>query len=164
MNLQRTSRALWILLTSVLLGCAATPSIGEPTKNAAKRKRLPPEARPLLTDRMYVHGEDLSDLNWAVIFLDRASVQEIAERISEAPRFAPPTSEDATELNARIPEEFLGLQLQLAERARQLRAAAESSDLVQVSTAYGQLVETCVRCHDQYLEEPPARAVPEQER
>ena len=157
--------APWTLAASLFVGCAGAQAPPPPTAGpsaagalVAEEDPLPPAVRPLLTDRMYVHGEDLRDLNWAVLFLDHATVQEIAERIAKAPRFAPPVSSDATELNTRIPKEFFALQGELAERARTLSTAAESSDLVAVSVAYGRMVETCVRCHDRYLEKPPARA------
>lgn len=104
---------------------------------------------------MYGHGEDLRDLNWAVLFLDGQLVEEVATRISQAPRFAEIRSQDASDLNGRIPAEFFALQDELGERARVLSAAAESGDAVTVSAAYGQLVETCVRCHQKYLEQSP---------
>lgn len=159
----------WTLLAFLLAGCTGaqtapgSPAASPGQASSETQARLPQAARPLLTDRMYVHGEDLRDLNWAILFLDRGTVQEIAERISEAPRFAPPLSGDATDLNASIPREFFALQNELAERARLLSSAAVRSDIVTVSAAYGQLVETCVRCHDRYLEDPPTRALTNEE-
>ena len=78
--------AVGILVASLCLamslggGCAAPQSA--PASDIARstegtrisQGRLPPIVRPLLTDRMYVHGEDLRDLNWAVLFLDRVTV------------------------------------------------------------------------------------------
>lgn len=155
-----------ILVALFGVGCAAAPTVTSEVATGPSEAslavetpegHLPKMVRPLLTDRMYVHGEDLRDLNWAVLFLDRATVQEIAERIAEAPRFAPPGSGDATELNTQIPNDFFDLQSELSERARVLSRVALSSDLVAVSAAYGEMVQTCVRCHDRYLEEAPAR-------
>ena len=157
--------AVGILVASLCLamslggGCAAPQS--EPASDIAQG-RLPPIVRPLLTDRMYVHGEDLRDLNWAVLFLDLVTVQEIAERISEAPRFSPPGFADGAELNQRIPDDFFALQRALAQGARALSTAAASSDPVTVSAVYGRMVQICVRCHVRYLEESPARVSAEQ--
>ena len=154
----------WILTATLGVGCAATP--GAPREDFARpagkeptaQDRLPSAVRPFLTDRMYVHGEDLRDLNWAVLFLDRPTVREIAERISEAPRFAPANAAGAADRHRPIPDDFLALQSELAARARVLFTAAASSDPVTVSAAYGRMVQTCVRCHDRYLDKPPARA------
>jgi hypothetical protein len=117
---------------------------------------LPEAARDLLTERMMNHGNDMSDLMWATLFLDDQSVGDIADHIRSTPRFARPLSKDATELNSLLPKEFFALQDELVERATELAEAAERRDADAMAASYGALMQTCVRCHSVYMTEPPA--------
>lgn len=128
---------------------------------------LPEAARGLLTERMMNHGEDMSDLMWATLFLDDQSVADIAEHIRTMPRFARPLTGDATELNSLLPAEFFSLQDQLVERASELAESARHKDAEAMAASYGALMQTCVRCHSVYMSEPPAkelRPIMEEER
>lgn len=116
---------------------------------------LPEAARGLLSERMMNHGNDMSDLMWATLFLDDQSVRDIADHIRTSPRFARPLSRDATELNSLLPAEFFALQDQLVVRATDLAEAAERRDAEAMAASYGALMQTCVRCHAVYMSEPP---------
>lgn len=149
----------------VLATCAGqqTGQENRPTSGGqehAQRKlgppaHLPQAARQLLAERMLNHGSDMSDLLWATLFLDEDSVADIAEHIIQTPRFARPTTQDATELNAALPAEFFDLQDQLVERAEALAEAAQRQAPNEMAEAYGELTKTCVKCHSVYLTEPP---------
>jgi hypothetical protein len=147
-------RSLLLLLVFVLACLGA----GE-----AQRRKLPapahlPEAaRDLLTERMLNHGNDMSDLMWATLFLDDQSVADIADHIRTTPRFARPLTRDATELNSLLPAEFFALQDQLVERATELADSARRRDADAMAASYGALMQTCVRCHSVYMSEPPAK-------
>lgn len=165
-------------LATVMVTCAGQQSgeKGQPAAGTAQRAErpdrperkleppahLPQAARELLAERMLNHGSDMSDLLWATLFLDDASVADIATHIVQTPRFARPTTQDATELNALLPAEFFDLQDQLVQRAEALAEAAKRQDANEMAEAYGELTKTCVRCHSVYLTEPP-RAVTEDE-
>ena len=118
---------------------------------------LPEAARGLLTERMLNHGDDMSDLMWATLFLDDQSVADIADHIRTMPRFARPLTGDATELNSLLPPEFFALQDQLVERAFELAENARHKDAEAMAESYGALMQTCVRCHSVYMSEPPAK-------
>jgi hypothetical protein len=150
-NHMKRSALLFLILVFACLGA------GE-----AQRRKLPapahlPEtARDLLTERMMNHGNDMSDLMWATLFLDDQSVADIADHISTTPRFARPLTRDATELNSLLPPEFFELQDQLVERATELAENARRKDADAMAASYGALMQTCVRCHSVYMSEPPA--------
>ena len=65
---------------------------------------IPELARSLIRERMHLHGDDMNDLLWAVLFLDYDSMRAIAEDLASAPKFARPLTPD--DLNATIPPAF----------------------------------------------------------
>ena len=138
------------MLLLLAFGCAGTRQLPAPPD-------LPESARALLTEKMIDHGQDMTDLLWATLFLDEDSVKEIARHIVEQPRFSRPLTQDAAELNSRLPPEFFALQDELITRANELAESADSRDPNAVATAYGQLAQTCVRCHSVYLTSEPTR-------
>jgi len=138
-----------LFVACLALGCASVRKLPAP-------EHLPESARALLTERMIDHGNDMSDLLWATLFLDDASVQDIAEHIRTSPRFARPISGDATELNTLLSEEFFALQDELVARADDLAESADRRDPEAMAAAYGALTQTCVRCHSVYLSTPPS--------
>ena len=99
----------------------------------------------------------MSDLVWAMLFVDDDSVAEIAENIATQPRIARPTTNDATELASRLPTSFFDLQDELVTTAERLSKEARAKDVANMAYAYGALTATCVRCHAAYLSEPPGR-------
>jgi hypothetical protein len=115
---------------------------------------IPAMARALLKDRMRLHGDDMSDLMWAVLFLDHQSARAIAEDIAATPRFARPTAGDDEILNASLSPEFFDMQDALTEDAKALADAASKGEERRVAELFGRLATTCVRCHVAYLHEP----------
>lgn len=153
------------LATSALLlfaGCTTTPeaSSGRPPVSRFDRgpgEHIPDLARSMIRERMHLHGDDMNDLLWAVLFLDYDSMKAIAEDLAAGPKFARPTSDE--ELNASIPSQFFDLQDQLTEGAKRLSASAEGKDGPAVAAAFAGISETCVRCHSLYLDEPKTEPV-----
>lgn len=153
------------LIVLLAVGCASSSPPPEPPPCApakAVRKlpapaHIPEVARRLLSERMATHGQDMSDLVWAMLFVDNNSVAEIAENIASQPRLARPTTNDATELASRLPSSFFDLQDELVTSAERLSKEARAKNVANMGDAYGALTATCVRCHAAYLSEPPGR-------
>ena len=118
-------------------------------------EHIPDVARRLLSERMATHGQDMSDLVWAMLFVDERSVEDIARNIAAQPRLARPTTNDATELSSQLPPAFFDLQDDLGKSARRLADEARERNIDNMADAYGALTATCVRCHAAYLTEPP---------
>src|SRR5687767_7086340 len=118
-------------------------------------RRISAAAREVVWQRMQGHGADMTMLLWALLFLDYDGALEISQSIVEGPRMARPQPGDDTTLNAQIPAEFFDLQDQLAVRAKRLAqvASAREHDPGALARAYGELAETCVRCHSTFLYE-----------
>lgn len=106
---------------------------------------------------MTAHGQDMSDLVWAMVFLDERSIADIADNITRQPKLARPTLYDASELASRLPLGFFDMQDALTEHATALGAAAAEGDLDAMTAHYGDVMATCVRCHAAYLNDPPTR-------
>ena len=143
--------AVFILL--LLTACAGSKEYSD--RKLPPPPHLPETARALLSEQMLDHGRDMSDLLWATLFLDDESVRDIADHIRSAPRLARPQTRDASELNSQLPAEFFDLQDELVRRATELADVAESRDPQLMAARYGELAETCVRCHMMYLSQPP---------
>ena len=139
--------AMAAALCGGLLHAQAAPVRG----HLAEPEYLPEPARSLLHTRMQHHGASMTELLATVVLLDYEGTQRAARTIVQEPRLARPTSLDATQLNARLPERFFAFQDQLHARAAQLEAAATAHDPARLASAYGQLTETCVACHSVYL-------------
>ncbi|HVV48350.1 MAG TPA: cytochrome c [Polyangia bacterium] len=108
---------------------------------------LSPQAKAILVDRMTSHTEDMSDLVSAIMLLEYSRIITRAESIAADVNLSRPTSHDATELNAGLPEKFFVRQDELKGAARALSDAARSQNPYRVAEAYGHMSETCVRCH-----------------
>lgn len=111
---------------------------------------LSPTARALLRDRMSSHAEDMSQLVAAIMLLEYSDIITRADKIASDVNLSRPTSNDATELNASIPERFFVRQDDLKAAAHALATAGRAAIPYQVAEAYGRLSETCVRCHADY--------------
>jgi hypothetical protein len=153
---------LWVVAVvsalSVPLSCASKeanqpPQIPQLTRAITAPDRPdPPEplsnaAKAILRDRMSSHAEDMSDLVSAIMVLQYSRIIGRADKIAEDVNLSRPTSNDATELNASLPEKFFVRQDDLKAAARELSAAGRSANPYRVAEAYGQISETCVRCH-----------------
>ncbi|MCC7383182.1 MAG: cytochrome c [Deltaproteobacteria bacterium] len=134
-------------------GAPARGAPGRPDKRLPSPEYLPPEARLLLSDRMQRHGFDMTNLMWAMLFLENDVVAEIADGIAAGPWLVEPEPGEDDQLNALLPRRFFELQGQLAEQAKALAAAARAkpANAQAVGRAFGALSETCVTCHATYL-------------
>jgi hypothetical protein len=159
-------------LFSLVLGCKsggadANGDCGPGFSRLAKKStddRQPPGhisgmARALIRDRMRLHGDDMNDLLWSVMFLDYESMNAISTDIAETPRFARPMGEGA-EVNQGIPERFFELQDELQKGAVRLAEVARQRDGQNVAEAFANVAQTCVQCHSYYLDEPKSAPQP----
>ncbi len=104
---------------------------------------------------MTQHGDSMNDLLWSVLFLDYDSALSAGMSIVEGPRLSRIHTGDASVLNNRIPPIFFDLQDELVDRTKKLLVAAKNKDIQALGRSYGKITETCVRCHDAYLQAPP---------
>jgi cytochrome c556 len=140
-------RAIFALACSVL----AQPAWAKAPAHLPEPGYLPPTARALLHADMQRHAAQMSTLMSSALLLDFETLGSVARAIAAEPRIARPTTHDATELNARLPERFFALQDRLHAEASRLAAAADARDAAAASSAYGALEETCMACHASYL-------------
>jgi cytochrome c556 len=144
----RTSRRFDLALVfSIFLPMAAAAGekhLGDPPLSAA--------LRALVRQKMAQHSKQMNELVWAVVFLDHRETARLATAVATESRLGRAASSDATELNSALPPRFFALQEQLKERAENLAAAARTWDAHAVARGYGQLAETCVSCHEVYLQ------------
>ena len=99
---------------------------------------------------MASHAQDMSDLVSAILMFDCQRIAERSDKIAADANLRRPITNDATELNASIPEKFFVRQDDLKAAARALAQNARTADPIKVAEAYGKLSETCVRCHADY--------------
>lgn len=150
--------AAWLSLLLLAPGCKSTPEAPPGRQPAASRfdqgpgAHIPELARSLIRERMHLHGDDMNDLLWAVLFLDYDSMKAIAEDLASSPKFARPISND--DLNASIPPAFFELQDQLTAGAKRLAEEASNKDGAGVAAAFASISQSCVACHSLYLDEP----------
>jgi cytochrome c556 len=146
--------AVWALAAS-----CASQSVSQPPQQAQLAQAIaapdrtgPPEplspvARGLLKDRMAAHARDMGELVSAIMLLEYDGIAARADKIAGDVSLSRPTTKDATELNSSIPEKFFVRQDALKAAAHGLADAARGRDPYKVAAAYGQVSETCVRCH-----------------
>ena len=143
-------------------GSCASPQANQPPQMAQLTQAItppdrpdPPEplsptARALLKDRMASHAQDMSQLVSAIMLLQYSEIITRADKIASDVNLSRPTSNDATELNASIPEKFFVRQDDLKAAAHNLAAAGRTGNPYLVAETYGKLSENCVRCHADY--------------
>ncbi|MCK6546676.1 hypothetical protein L6R52_12570 [Myxococcota bacterium] len=107
------------------------------------------EVRDALKRTMNAHGDDMTLLLWSILFLDLDSAGEWAKAIAARP---PLTPKDDVKLG-RIPPQILVLGSQLNEQAMRMAEMSRSPerDSEAFAQAFGELAQTCVRCHAVYL-------------
>ena len=160
-NHRRVPRVLLVVALLPLSACATPPAYQPPQRAQAVRavetpKRndpaepLSPAARALLKERMASHGRDMNDLVSAIMVLDYLRIEQRSDQIADDVSLARPVSQDATELNASLPEKFFVHQDKVKVEARGLADAARAHDPYRVAEQYGRLSEGCVRCHADY--------------
>jgi cytochrome c556 len=111
---------------------------------------LSPTARALLKERMASHAQDMSQLVSAIMLLQYSEIITRADKIAGDVNLSRPISNDATELNASIPEKFFVRQDDLKAAAHNLATAGRTGNPYLVAESYGKLSENCVRCHADY--------------
>ncbi len=121
-----------------------------PPERPGPPEPLSPTARVLLKDRMASHAQDMSALVSAIMLLEYSDIITRADKIAGDVNLSRPLSNDATELNASIPEKFFVHQDDLKAAARTLASAGRTGSPYLVAEAYGKLSENCVRCHADY--------------
>ncbi|HXJ21297.1 MAG TPA: cytochrome c [Polyangia bacterium] len=149
-----TLLALWAVSAS-----CATQSASQPPQQAQLAQAIaapdrpgPPEplapaAKVLLKERMAAHARDMGELVSAIMLLEYDGIAARADKIASDVNLSRPTTSDATQLNAQIPEKFFVRQDDLRAAAHNLADAARSRNPYKVADAYGRVSETCVRCH-----------------
>lgn len=151
-------RATPLVVVVMCLSCASKQANQPPQSEQLTRAVTPPErpvppeplskpVKALLSRRMASHAEDMSDLVSAIMLLDYSRIITRADKIASDVNLARPISQDATELNASIPEKFFVRQDELKAAVRELEGAARSANSYWVADAYGYVAKTCVRCH-----------------
>jgi len=148
-----------VLAVCALAAACASQSANQPPQQAQLAEAIaapdrtdPPEplspvARALLKERMAAHARDMGELVSAIMVLQYDGIAARADKIAGDVSLSRPTSKDATELNASIPEKFFVRQDDLKAAARNLADAARARDPYKVADAYGRVSQTCVRCH-----------------
>jgi hypothetical protein len=111
---------------------------------------LSPLAMAALKARMASHARDMDRLVSAIMILDYPDIAARAKAIADDASLSRPLSNDASELNASLPEKFFVRQDDLKAAARDLSSAASALDPYRVAGAYGKVSEGCVRCHADY--------------
>ena len=96
---------------------------------------LSPVAKAILKERMASHARDMSDLVSAIMLLEYPKISARSEAIAVSVNLARPTTGDASELNASIPEKFFVRQDDLKAAARTLERAAQAVNPYQVADA-----------------------------
>ncbi len=104
-------------------------------------------SRLYLARRMRDHGQTTTDLLFAVILLDNAGTQRIADRMAAVPSPGPHDAGNEERLEGEFPETFFDLEAELRASATRLSAAAAEGDASAVAVQYSDLVGTCVDCH-----------------
>lgn len=172
--MRKNDLILSLSLASVLAtGCASTAAqTGQPVQPATAstdapprpaqfaNRHLPPpqhlseDVRAALKRTMNAHGDDLTMLLWSILFLDLDAASETAKGIAGRPPLTPKEDEKL----GRIPPQLLVLGSQLNEQAVKLSEMSKQPerDSEGFARAFGELAQTCVRCHAVYLYEKGA--------
>jgi cytochrome c556 len=154
-------RYLFLIAALASSSCATPPAYQPPQQRQAMRavetpKRNDPPAplsaaaRELLKTQMVSHARNMNEMVHAIMVLNYLRIEQMADQIAEDVSLSRPLSNDATELNASLPEEFFVHQDKLKLEARALSNAAKARNPYQVAEQYGRLSEGCVRCHADY--------------
>lgn len=120
-----------------------------PGPEMAVPEGIPPSARAAIRAKMRLHAQRLPTLISSAVALDYEGVARSAGEIFDEPALARPAPGD--ELDGLLPERFFVLQGALRAAARSAVEGAARRDSVSLSRASGELIETCVSCHDLYL-------------
>ena len=161
----RTRTPTFIVTSVVITACSGSPYQTQQAKNppqdpapvaVSPRTKpgdagntsdpLPKPTRDSLRAQMFEHGQNMDNLLWAAMMLDYERMRKIAEWIIER-------SDSATLRSSSpdIPHTFFALRDQLGDSAQRLREAALARNDTGIASSYGDLAESCIRCHSKYL-------------
>lgn len=135
-----------LLLLGVVLAIAVVLNalvMMRPARRAAPEQPLSSTQRAALDDRMFRHGDDLTDLLSAIVARDHGTAARLADALSSE---AVPRMPAETPVSSR----FLQLHDEMRARAREVSAAAAAHDDARLTSAYGRLAGSCVDCHRAY--------------
>ena len=151
-----------LTVAAVPASCANQTAADQPPRRtqlaeaiSTSDRREPPEplsraAQVFLRERMTAHSRDMSQLVSAIMLLEYPNIATRADRIVGDANLSRPTTGDARELSASLPEKFFIRQDDLKIAAHLLGDAARALEPYRVADAYGKLSEACVRCHADY--------------
>jgi len=157
-KLNRWTTGLLALVALLAPACAAQSAQHQPPQRAQLAQavatpshdapeQLSPMAMATLKTRMVSHARDMNRLVSAIMILDYPDIAARAREIADDANLSRPLTNDATELNASLPEKFFVRQDELKASARELSASASALNPYQVADAYGKVSQGCVRCH-----------------
>ena len=168
MTMRATLRSAILIIAAVATSACASQTPANPPPQQAQLARaiaapdrtgppqpLSPSAREILKARMASHARDMGDLVSAIMILDYDRIAQTGAGIAADVNLSRPISQDATELNSALPEQFFVRQDELRAGAKALAAAARVHDPNRVAAEYGRLSEGCVRCHADYRPAAP---------
>ena len=125
-------------------------SAGARSRRAAKVYQLPkpgwmtPAARAALRQKMRRHAVLADRLTRAVIMLQNDKARRLVDQIQAVPPIIRPAEGEPDPL--KIPQQFFAFQDAFRTQA-QAMAGAASKGAMAMAGAFGQLAETCVKCH-----------------
>jgi hypothetical protein len=114
---------------------------------------------PIVRSQMSRQWDLLNELRWAAASLEFERTHLIARGIIREVHCGRPAT-GGVSLSEVIPARYLELQDELGLRAQELARVALSTDRRAVTHAYGEMVRTCVRCHDLYRRQGPPLVMP----
>lgn len=111
---------------------------------------LSEDVRAAIKKTMNAHGDDFTMLLWSILFLDLDAASETAKGIVTRP-----TVTAKPEEKVRLPPQLLVLSSQLNEQATHMAELSKQPerDSEAFAKSFGELAQTCVRCHAVYLYE-----------
>lgn len=144
----RGMKKLLLLACGVLLAVALAEGVLlfrlRTARRLAEPDHLTEAQRAALKDGMGRHGDDMTDLMFAVVLLDHGTAARTADALAASPA-----------VDTGLSKQFATLQAEMKARAAQVAAAATAKDDARLSESYGRLAESCVACHRVYLHDQP---------
>lgn len=160
-------RMLSILSVVTLAACASSQGSQQQKAAVMPRKRMPapehlsPEIREHFRREMTAHGDDMTVLLWSILFLDVDGAADFAQEIKQMNWLKRPAEGE----ESQVPERIYALQEELVSRAEKLSAVASAGDHEpeELANVFGEVAQTCVKCHSYYLYQTGPRRSAEEE-
>ena len=140
---------------AVVAGAALAQSSASPLDDSQPPELAPDDGRGALRRRMSRHGAMLDALAVATLRLDRKKVAELAAGLERDTGLGAWPGPDAG-VAART--SLAQLESELRTRSRALAEVAGRGVDAELPAAFGNLMETCVRCHARALPVRPGQA------